>query len=57
VLAPNNKQHMLSPAKVRIIYVTYVILWLKLMSNVFILIYSGGGGATFMKHFNEGHKL
>jgi len=32
VLAPNYKQHILSPAKVKM----YVIHWLKFMSNVFI---------------------
>jgi hypothetical protein len=34
----------------------YVIHWLNFMSNPFILIYSGGGGIKFMKHFKGGRK-
>jgi hypothetical protein len=32
----------------------FVIHWLNFMSNPFILIYSGGGGIKFMKHFKGG---
>jgi hypothetical protein len=50
VLAPNYKQHILSPAKVW--KVCYSLAELYVRSVYFNLF--GGGGATFMKYFKGG---
>jgi hypothetical protein len=50
ILAPNYKQHILSPAKVS----KYVIHYTKLMQNVFILIYSGRWGCDVYETFKGG---
>jgi hypothetical protein len=50
VLAPNYKQNILSLDKIRKLCYSLA----NFMSDVFIWIYSGGGGAKFMKHFRRG---
>jgi hypothetical protein len=47
VLTPNYTQHILLPAKLRKVFNSF-------MSNLFIWMYSGGGGAMFIKYFEGG---
>jgi hypothetical protein len=51
VLASNCKQHILSPAEVRKVCYSLAELQAYIKS---IWIYSGGGGAAFMKHCDGG---
>jgi hypothetical protein len=52
VLTPNYKQHILSPAKVKkMLFISWTL------SDVFIWIYSGGGGREVYETFLRGHKL
>jgi hypothetical protein len=49
VLAPNYKQHILSPATVRKVCYSLAERYVKSVS-----VYSGGGGVKFIKHFKGG---
>jgi hypothetical protein len=54
VLAPNCKQHILSPAKIRKVCYSKM----DFMSNLFTRIYSGlSEGVKFMKHFKGSVKF